>query len=636
MKAAAKGRKSVGAIRAKEKAMKEAKAGVGLKSRFSMARDGVLGKKGKSSGGLGSMLDLVDSVMEGDMVFEEGAGLVLASSVKKALPPPSCLLEGNKVEYYTKRYDIYVMADIKACDLLSNTLKLMVLAKQERTGVPFNCVRVPLRIDERCEVYLNENIKWFGPATVTKMCSSTKGYSVHAFGNDVMIEPHKIRRMFEVDDNVIFLDEHAQTWNNARVIEVIHDEDSYVNLNPGDFSAAAGAGGGDSPRADSALTESRPSGSPAAREDTTISGYLREDTTASGVTREGTSRSIGEGTAATPKPRPTLKSMQKSASQIGFLANVSASPKRMSNAAPAVSPDGSAPPQASPGTNLSASQGSSPSRPQGSPGAASVDRSHMTALNASAQLNVGAVERLSKDQVSTPGLLGNSYKVEIQQVRDDDETNDEEDARKGEIMTLHPGSVILPRSVAHGDDAGVKKANQAAKLEKSAARVTMLNQKKRATRMVRGDEEGVDGITGVVTGADRDSDDGPVFTDSEDGEAKDVPFREKASRNSIDSGKDSRASDDAYGSTGDPKANPDLEKGEETGNTSDDFVKVDAADAAVDREPPVSSSSGMKIKSALKSSLNMSASPGKKDIKKMDSVAFERVEQPEFDKPKSP
>ena len=143
------------------------------------------------------------------------------------------------------------MADIRACDLLSNTLKLMVLAKQERSGVPFNCVRVPLRIDEKCEIYLNDEIKWFGPAVVTKMCSSTKGYTVTSFGNEVMVEPHKIRRMFAVDDNIIFLQEDGanHTWNNARVVEVLHDADSYVNLNPGDFYRASGVDGGgdDSP-----------------------------------------------------------------------------------------------------------------------------------------------------------------------------------------------------------------------------------------------------------------------------------------------------------------------------------------------------------------------------------------------------
>jgi hypothetical protein len=46
--------------------------------------------------------------------------------------------------------------------------------------------------------------------------------------------------MFAVDDNIIFLDEEQYTWNNARVVEVLHDADSYVNLNPGDFYRASG------------------------------------------------------------------------------------------------------------------------------------------------------------------------------------------------------------------------------------------------------------------------------------------------------------------------------------------------------------------------------------------------------------
>lgn len=60
----------------------------------------------------------------------------------------------------------------------------------------------------------------------------------------------------------------------------------------------------------------------------------------------------------------------------------------------------------------------------------------------------GRVERLDANHLVTPGLLGCSYKVMIQQVRDDDHTNDADDPNKGKIVTLHPGNVILPRSVA--------------------------------------------------------------------------------------------------------------------------------------------------------------------------------------------
>jgi hypothetical protein len=132
---------------------------------------GLLGGKLRVSKSKFSFMDAVEKVQDGDLVEQEGSGgmMVLASSVKKALAPPACLVEGNKVEYYSKRYNVYVMADIVLCDLLSNTLTLMVLAKQRRTGVPFSTVRVPLRLDEKCEVYLNDDIKWFGPATVTKM-----------------------------------------------------------------------------------------------------------------------------------------------------------------------------------------------------------------------------------------------------------------------------------------------------------------------------------------------------------------------------------------------------------------------------------------------------------------------------------
>ena len=63
-------------------------------------------------------------------------------------------------------------------------------------------------------------------------------------------------------------------------------------------------------------------------------------------------------------------------------------------------------------------------------------------------------------------------------------------------------------------------------------------------------------------------------------------------------------------------------------STEEEFVKVevDSPTAAKDRDPPISSSSGMKIKSALKGAF---ASPGKQKEKKMDSVAFERPDAPQ-------
>jgi hypothetical protein len=57
-----------------------------------------------------------------------------------------------------------------------------------------------------------------------------------------------------------------------------------------------------------------------------------------------------------------------------------------------------------------------------------------------------------------------------------------------------------------------------------------------------------------------------------------------------------------------------------------DFVKVETPTAGKDKEPM--SSSGMKVRSVLKGAGAFLSSPGKKD-KKMDNVAFERINEPE-------
>ena len=56
-KSAAKGRKSIGSVKAKERAMREAKDGVKMKSRFSTARGALTGKGKKGAAAALAFID---------------------------------------------------------------------------------------------------------------------------------------------------------------------------------------------------------------------------------------------------------------------------------------------------------------------------------------------------------------------------------------------------------------------------------------------------------------------------------------------------------------------------------------------------------------------------------------------------
>ncbi len=97
-------------------------------------------------------------------------------------------------------------------------------------------------------------MKWFGPCTVLRSNASTRGYTVRSFGKDVAVSSTKIRRLFDIGDEVVVLlspvdvvksNEHdpqhihgweeqhgasegVKVWRKAVVKEVHIDQDHYM------------------------------------------------------------------------------------------------------------------------------------------------------------------------------------------------------------------------------------------------------------------------------------------------------------------------------------------------------------------------------------------------------------------------
>ncbi|CAD7932221.1 unnamed protein product [Amoebophrya sp. A120] len=168
--------------------------------------------------------------------------------VVKYPEPPACLKIGENLEYYSTTYSLFLPAKITAHDSKTGTCSVVLsarlsAARQTRSNVPFAMLRIALRENERCEIFVGDQVGWLGPVFVKERVNA-KGrgaeyivtVSEEVLHPDVKVpkqktmrvELTKVRRLFEVDDEVVV--HHEKQWLKGKVVKS-HDQTVAINAN---------------------------------------------------------------------------------------------------------------------------------------------------------------------------------------------------------------------------------------------------------------------------------------------------------------------------------------------------------------------------------------------------------------------